>query len=154
MMIIIIGKTNSGKTTLSIKLSDRFGLKYEDFDRGLFLDFVNSNPRDTTFETFYKQNRHLLQFEDNSIINLYTDDILRFLDLDCPFIIKIYLDNKRCSQFDLKMMKQYFSKYFQDLDWDHCDKYRTDDDILYSSSDSFESLVEKIEQLIKRNETI
>ena len=151
MIIVVIGMTNSGKSTLSNHIKNRFGLKYDDFDRSLFINFYNSGSSDKSFKTFFNKIKNSMKFEDNCIINLYTDDILkRFLKLDHPYI-KIYLDNKRCSNKDMEMMEKIFGEYFTDLDWKNFDKNKTDKDLTFNTGDSIEQFLDKLEPLLSEN---
>lgn len=143
MVLLVIGRPTSGKSYLSNILSKKLGFIFEDNDK-----FKQSKTLEE-FEVFVKKSlsSKIYNFENNTIYNFFTDDIIDFSNIKVPYIkIYVYQNNE---QEEVKLGLDLLKPYFKDYEIHRPDTHKTNKDLTFNrDEETVESFTERLLKLI------
>lgn len=148
MVLLVIGRPTAGKSYLSNILSKKLGFIFTDNDK-----FKQSKTLEE-FEIFVKKNfskeklnSKISRFDNNTIYNFFTDDIIDFSNIKIPYIkIYVYQNNEQEEvTFGLNLLKPYFKDY----EIHKPDTHKTSNDLTFNrDEETIESFTERLVKLI------
>lgn len=148
MTLLVIGRPTSGKSYLSNILSKKLGFMFKDNDK-----FKQSKTLEE-FEIFVKKyfskeklNSKISRFDNNTIYNFFTDDIIDFSNIKVPYIkIYVYQNNE---QEEVKLGLDLLKPYFKDYEIHKPDTHKTNKDLTFNrDEETIESFTERLLKLI------